>query len=77
LSLNIKYERIFIILLLVSIGFGNLNIEDETMEIILGALIVSVLLFFLCRELFCWYWKINEHLELLNGINNKLSVLIG
>lgn len=47
------------------------------MEIILGTLFVSVLLFFLCRELFCWYWKINEYIELLNGINNKLSVLIG
>ena len=47
------------------------------MEIILGTLFVSVLLFFIFRELFCWYWKINEHIELLDGVDNKLSVLIG
>ncbi|XPV75657.1 MAG: hypothetical protein ACNI27_13570 [Desulfovibrio sp.] len=50
------------------------------METLLGALIglaVMILIFWACREIVCWYWKINERLELqretvrlLKKINN-------
>ncbi len=36
-------------------------------------LIVLVLIFIICREIFCWYWKINEITDLLRSINDKLS----
>lgn len=43
-------------------------------------LIITVAIFFLCRELMCWYWKINEHLanqtkmiEALQNIQYKLD----
>ena len=40
--------------------------------IILG-LIVWIILFFICRELFCWYFKINKIVLLLEAINKKLG----
>ena len=30
----------------------------------------------LCREIICWFWKINEALDTLKSINEKLSVQI-
>lgn len=38
-------------------------------------LAVSVLLFFILRELFCWYWKINESIELQKDIKNLLEMI--
>ena len=40
---------------------------------VLIGLIVLVLIFIICREIFCWYWKINEITDLLRSINDKLS----
>ncbi|HUB09432.1 MAG TPA: hypothetical protein VMB50_20680 [Myxococcales bacterium] len=38
------------------------------------AVLVVVLLFFLVgRELVCWYWKINEGLQLLRQIHDRLG----
>lgn len=34
---------------------------------------VSVIVFFVCRELFCWYWKVNEVVTLLKSIDSKLG----
>ena len=44
-------------------GFGG---------VIIG-LVVLILVFIICREIFCWYWKINEITDLLRSINDKLS----
>lgn len=41
----------------------------------LGVLIVAVLVFILCREIWCWYWKINEVVGLLQGIHEELKIL--
>lgn len=38
-------------------------------------LIVTIAIFFLCREIMCWYWKINEHLENQKKIIEKLDKL--
>lgn len=43
-------------------------------------LIIAIGIFFLCRELMCWYWKINDHLtnqtkmiDILQNIQYKLD----
>jgi hypothetical protein len=51
--------------------------------IILLWLVIVILIFLIAREIFCWYFKINEGLDILNGIreefvrtNTLLSALI-
>jgi len=36
-------------------------------------LIVGIIIFLLCRELMCWYWKINRIVLLLESIDAKLG----
>ncbi len=38
-------------------------------------LAVAIIIFIVCRELVCWYWKINEHLENQRKIIEKLDNL--
>lgn len=40
--------------------------------VILGVLLV---IFLVCRELVCWYWKINRTVELLEQIHQELKLL--
>lgn len=42
---------------------------------LLIVLVITIAIFFLCRELMCWYWKINEHLENQKKIIEKLDKL--
>jgi hypothetical protein len=35
-------------------------------------LLFMVLIFLICREVMCWYWKINEGIDLLKEIRNAL-----
>lgn len=42
---------------------------------IIVAFIVSIIIFLICRELNCWYWKINAHLKLMEDINSKLAAI--
>jgi len=35
-----------------------------------------VLLFFLFREINCWYWKINERAQKLNKIDKNLQFIV-
>ena len=37
------------------------------------ALLSVVVLFFVIRELLCWYWKLNRIVELLESIDRRLS----
>lgn len=39
------------------------------------AILVGIGLFFLLREVNCWYWKINERIALLEAILKKLESL--
>ena len=39
-------------------------------------LIISILIFIACREIICWYWKINATVKNLSEINEKLSIII-
>lgn len=36
-------------------------------------LLVLLLVFLVCRELVCWYWKVNEGLVLLKRIADRLD----
>jgi len=36
--------------------------------------VITVVLFLLLREIFCWYWKINERVSLLKEIRDTLQV---
>ena len=45
----------------------------EAFFIALIALFVIILIFLICREILCWYWKINEQRDLLFSINEKLA----
>lgn len=38
-------------------------------------LTITIAVFFLCREIMCWYWKINEHLDNQKKIIEKLDKL--
>lgn len=40
---------------------------------LLFALLITILVFFLFRELFCWYWKINRSIELQENILKELQ----
>ena len=40
--------------------------------IALLSIVGAVALFFVCRGLFCWYWKINKIVAFLESIDNKL-----
>ena len=37
--------------------------------------IVSIIIFLVMREFWCWYWKINERIDLLRSIDSKLPEL--
>lgn len=38
-------------------------------------LIFIIALFFILRELVCWYWKVNESIELQKDIKNLLEMI--
>ena len=50
-------------------GYGN---SGNIGGIIIGIIIGGIILFLICRELICWYYKINKMVELLEEQNNLL-----
>lgn len=36
-------------------------------------LIILVIIFLVCREIFCWYWKVNQSIALLTEIRDHLA----
>ena len=45
------------------------------MEMLFTILIVAVVLFIALREVFCWYWKINERIALQKETNSILAAI--
>jgi len=43
---------------------------------LLFLLVILLIVFLLGREIVCWYWKINDALDTLKAIDEKLSVQI-
>jgi len=46
------------------------------MENLIIVLLVLIGIFLLCRELMCWYWKINEMVTTLKQIDLKLAIIV-
>jgi len=42
--------------------------------VVIVVLVIAVI-WLICREFFCWYWKINERRDLLFSINEKLAAI--
>lgn len=40
-------------------------------------IVVVIVVTLICREIVCWYWKINKAVELLASIDNKLNIICG
>lgn len=51
----------------------NSNFGGNITSGLLIALVVLVVIFLICRELFCWYWKINQRVALLTEIRDLLA----
>ena len=45
--------------------------------IIIGVIAGAVFIFLICRELVCWYWKINRIVALMEEQNSLLKSLVG
>ena len=41
--------------------------------VLFGIAVVSLVIFLVFREFFCWYWKINQRVALLTEIRGLLS----
>ena len=57
--------------------------DSQFLGALLITLVVFVGIFLLCREFFCWYWKINEHLAerkrgnaIAEGTNQLLRAML-
>jgi hypothetical protein len=48
----------------------------EIIGIVIGSLVGVIIIFLICRELVCWYWKINRLVELMEQQNSLLSSLM-
>lgn len=42
--------------------------------IVLVSIVIGILIFLILREFWCWYWKINKTIVLLESIERKLSL---
>ena len=49
----------------------------EDLLTLIVVIAIAVLLFFVCREIICWYFKINERIRLLEEQNALLKKLLG
>jgi len=48
---------------------------NDMMFSAIAGLVALVIIFLICRELICWYWKINEAVDLLREIHKELKIL--
>ncbi|MCD8406289.1 hypothetical protein LNI88_11570 [Tenacibaculum dicentrarchi] len=46
--------------------------RQETTAVVIIA-VISILIFLLCREIVCWYFKINKRIEILEEQNELLK----
>jgi len=46
------------------------------MDYVFFSLLIAVVIFLICREIFCWYWKINGVVSLLERIDSRLAELL-
>ena len=46
---------------------------SSTLVIAAGIMIFTLVIFLICREIVCWYWKINNSVELMEKILIELK----
>jgi hypothetical protein len=51
--------------------------SDNSVRLIIGIIIGAIALFFICRELICWYYKINRLVALMEEQNSLLKEFFG
>ena len=49
----------------------------DIVVIIIGIIVGVIIVFLICREIVCWYWKINKMVELMEEQNEYLKKYIG
>jgi hypothetical protein len=57
---------------------ANNNLDTLISQIISGgliALVIGIIVFLICREIVCWYFKINKNIALLYEIKNLLAAI--
>ena len=42
------------------------------MQEVLVTILIVLVVFLICREILCWYWKVNKIVSLLEGIQSLL-----
>ena len=52
------------------------SLAGGKLMLLLVSLVITLMLLLICREIVCWYWKINEALTTLKAIDEKLGVQI-
>jgi hypothetical protein len=50
-----------------------LNDPGSTFVVVGVIFFVSLIIFLICREIVCWYFKLNEMVRLLGGIKEQLA----
>ena len=53
---------------------------EDVSVVLFVTLVIIIILFFVLRELFCWYWKINRRISLqykTNFLLEKISMQLG
>lgn len=72
-----KIKLSLVMLFMFLVGAGNAEAryrnDSDTIVQILVVLVVVAAVFLICRELLCWYWKINERLTCLKNIRDLLQ----
>lgn len=46
---------------------------NQQLSLVITGLAVTFIVFLIGREVVCWYWKINKHIELLEEIRDLLK----
>ena len=49
---------------------------EEMFGFTIGTILIVIVIFLLCREIVCWYWKINKRISLLENIDENLRLLV-
>ena len=47
----------------------------DTVGAVIGVVLGIIVVFLICRELICWYYKINEHSRMMKQILNELRAM--
>lgn len=54
----------------------DITMQPETIKFIFLALVVTITFFLMVREIVCWYFKINERVELSKKtIDNQIRII--